>query len=65
VDGRAKLEPNNKANRLKASFIESVLLGEVHCPQRTGSEKFAPEKWQPSFYSLGEVKSLRYYGASG
>jgi hypothetical protein len=23
-----------------------------------------PEKWQPSFYSLGEVKSLRYYGAS-
>jgi hypothetical protein len=24
-----------------------------------------PKKWQHSFYSLGEVKSLRYYGALG
>jgi hypothetical protein len=33
VDGRAKLEPNNKANRLKASFVESALSGKVTVPK--------------------------------
>jgi hypothetical protein len=39
MDGEAKLEPNDKANRLKASFIESTLSGKVHHPQRAGPEK--------------------------
>jgi hypothetical protein len=49
VDGKAKLEPNNKANRLKASFIESTLSGEVHCPQRAGLEKSHPRNGSPVF----------------
>jgi hypothetical protein len=65
VDGKAKLKLNNKANRLKAGFIESALSGEVHRPQRTGLEKSRPRNCSPVFYVLGEVKSFRYRGASG
>jgi hypothetical protein len=55
VDGKPKLEPNNKANRLKAGFIESALLGEVHHPQRAGLEKLRPRNGSPVF--IAWVKS--------
>jgi hypothetical protein len=48
------LEPNNKANRLKASFIESAISGEVHRPQRTGPEKSHLRNGNP----LQELKVL-------
>jgi hypothetical protein len=49
MDGKAKLEPNNKANRLKASFMESTLSGEDHRPQRTGQEKSCLRNGSPVF----------------
>jgi hypothetical protein len=46
----------------QAGFIESVLSGEVHYPQRTGPEKSCPRNDSPVFYVLGEVKSFGYWG---
>jgi hypothetical protein len=49
------LETNNKANRLKAGYIERVLSGKVHCPQRIGPEKVRPRNGSPVF--IAWVKS--------
>jgi hypothetical protein len=43
----------------QAGFIESMLSGKVHCPQRTGLEKSRPRDGSPVFITW--VKS----GASG
>jgi hypothetical protein len=42
-------------HRLKAGFIESALLGEVHRPQRAGLEKLRPRNGSPVF--IAWVKS--------
>jgi hypothetical protein len=43
MDGKVKLEPNNNAKRLKASFIESMLSGKVHRPKEQGRRSHAQE----------------------
>jgi hypothetical protein len=49
---------------LKQALLRARSRARFTVPKSRAGE-VAPEKWQPSFYSLGEVKSLRYYGASG
>jgi hypothetical protein len=64
MDGKGQLEPNNKANRLKAGFIESVLSGKVHHPQRTGPEKSHWRNCSPVFkiWVKSQLKVLRNAG---
>jgi hypothetical protein len=49
---------------LKQALLRACSQARFTVPKSRAGE-VVPEKWQPSFYSLGEVKSLRYYGASG
>jgi hypothetical protein len=57
----AKLQSKQALSRL---YWERALRRDSPSPKNRAGE-VALEKWQPSFYILGEVKSLRYYGASG